>query len=203
MAGEIAFAYNRTFRTVSALILDTNKSLRWNGSAFVAHNTVASNALDTGFISLTEQQSSDSVNLGFYVGDFPTGIINPGNYSILFFDVTSGDPTDFTGAVGQQAPLAWTGSQEVGLDKLWMVTREGVAQSATSNTITLDASAEGSIDDFYKYSIIVIVSGTGAGQTPLPIIGYDSATKTATMYQNWAVTPDSTSVFRILGFAKV
>jgi hypothetical protein len=71
--------------------------------------------------------------------------------------------------------------------------RRGTAQAGASGSITLDALAS-SVNDFYKGCILRIVSGTGAGQAAI-ISSYLGSTKVATMGQNFATTPDNTSVF--------
>jgi hypothetical protein len=79
--------------------------------------------------------------------------------------------------------------------------RTGLAQSATSSTITLDAGASATTD-YYKDLWILIQSGTGAGQTR-QFTAYNSSTKVGTVAPNWATTPDNTSVFVILPAAGV
>ena len=79
--------------------------------------------------------------------------------------------------------------------------REETAQGAGtgSNQIQLDAGAS-AIDGAYDPSMVLIIDGTGLGQTRL-ILEYDGTTKTATIDRNWKVNPDATSVFQILAFA--
>ena len=76
--------------------------------------------------------------------------------------------------------------------------REETAQGAGtgSNQIQLDAGAS-AIDGAYDPSMVLIIDGTGLGQTRL-ILEYDGTTKTATIDRNWKVNPDATSVFQIL-----
>lgn len=75
--------------------------------------------------------------------------------------------------------------------------RSATAQAAAAGTITLDSGAS-AVDDFYKYQLVKIESGTGASQSRV-ITAYVGSTKVATISQNWATTPDNTSVFTILG----
>jgi hypothetical protein len=83
--------------------------------------------------------------------------------------------------------------------------RRGTCQAgSTSSTIVLDSSAS-STNNFYVPSWIVLTGGTGAGQVA-PIISYNGATKTATVYQagppvkggQWVTTPDATTTFIII-----
>jgi len=72
---------------------------------------------------------------------------------------------------------------------------EGLAQSATSTTITLGTLASGT-DDVYNGQLIFIRSGTGDDQVRR-IIDYNGTTKVATV-SAWDVTPDSTSAYVML-----
>jgi len=75
------------------------------------------------------------------------------------------------------------------------VFRSATAQAGTTSSITLDASAS-STNDLYKYSIISIIAGTGAGQGR-QCNGYTGSTKVATVGVNWTVAPSSDSVFMV------
>ena len=72
---------------------------------------------------------------------------------------------------------------------------QGVLQSATSNTATLEAGAS-AIDGTYDPGHIQIVTGTGAGQAR-NIIGYNGTTKVAVLGRAWRTVPDSTSSYVI------
>ena len=74
-------------------------------------------------------------------------------------------------------------------------THTGTAASGTSNTITLDGGAS-AVDDFYNSYVIEITGGTGSGQYN-QIVDYFGSTKLCTVLNNWSVTPDATSTFRI------
>jgi hypothetical protein len=71
----------------------------------------------------------------------------------------------------------------------------GTAVSATTNTIVLPNSCS-TVDDFYTGQTILISSGTGNGQVRT-ISGYVGVSRTATVSQNWSVSPSGTSVFII------
>jgi hypothetical protein len=77
--------------------------------------------------------------------------------------------------------------------------RQNTAQAGGAASITLDASANAS-DDEYNGMAITILSGTGAGQTRY-ITDYVGSTKVATVGSAWDTQPDATSVFRIYGAA--
>ena len=72
----------------------------------------------------------------------------------------------------------------------------GLAQSATSSTVTLAASETFS-DDEINDQLIVIISGTGAGQARM-IDDWTLSTKVADIMPNWVTTPDSTSGYEIV-----
>lgn len=79
--------------------------------------------------------------------------------------------------------------------------REETAQGSGTgnNQIQLDAGAS-AIDGAYDPAMVLIIDGTGTGQTRL-ILEYDGTTKAATVDRNWKINPDATSVFQILAFA--
>ncbi len=77
--------------------------------------------------------------------------------------------------------------------------RSATAQAGAANSITLDASASAT-DGLYEPSLILIRSGTGAGQARM-IIQYTGSTKVAIVDRAWRINPDSTSVFEIYPLA--
>lgn len=77
-----------------------------------------------------------------------------------------------------------------------MSVRYKTAQTGSSNTIRLDASASAT-NDFYNGNIVLIVSGTGAAQVRT-ISDYDGTSKDATVHKTWSTVPDATSVFLLL-----
>jgi len=76
------------------------------------------------------------------------------------------------------------------------VVRTGTAQAGAAGSITLDSGASAT-NDLYKYDIVTIIGGTGAGQSR-QITAYTGSSKVATVGINWTVAPDSTSVFMLL-----
>lgn len=71
----------------------------------------------------------------------------------------------------------------------------GTAQAATSNSITLAATASAD-DGVYNRSMVVIVDNTGIGQTRT-IVDYNGTTKVAVIDRDWRVTPDATTAYQI------
>ena len=74
-------------------------------------------------------------------------------------------------------------------------TRTNTAQAGTANTITLDAGASAT-DNEYNGQVIRITGGTGVNQIR-QVIDYDGTTKVATVNGDWTTNPDATSVFRL------
>jgi hypothetical protein len=72
----------------------------------------------------------------------------------------------------------------------------GTAQAGAAGTITLDTGAS-SVNDYYNDTLVLITSGTGAGQVR-HVSDYVGSTRVATIKPNWTTTPDNTSVFRVL-----
>ena len=73
----------------------------------------------------------------------------------------------------------------------------GTAQAGASSTITLRSGASTNSGS-YVGATILIVSGTGSGQTRT-ISSYNGTTKVATVSTAWTTTPNNTSVYRIGG----
>lgn len=78
--------------------------------------------------------------------------------------------------------------------------RTGTAQAGAGTSITLDASASAT-NDIYNNHIVVITSGTGAGQARF-ITAYNGTTKVATV-GTWQTNPDNTSVFMLIPFDSI
>ncbi len=123
----------------------------------------------------------------------------PVNATQISGDSTAADNAeamfDGTGYAGGTIKLL-TESATTDTVKLALIIRENTAQAGVAGSITLDASAS-SVTDFYKNQLIVITSGTGVGQARF-VSAYNGTTKVATVAENWATTPDGTSVFKVL-----
>ena len=72
----------------------------------------------------------------------------------------------------------------------------GTARASTITTITLAADADGG-DGIFNRNLIVIIGGTGAGQTRT-ITDYDDTTKVCAVDREWHINPDATSEYQIL-----
>jgi len=77
-----------------------------------------------------------------------------------------------------------------------LIVREETCQAGGGNDeVILDAGAS-AIDDFYVNDIIILESGTGAGQAR-HIDSYVGASKTVTVNRDWDINPDETTVYII------
>ncbi len=79
--------------------------------------------------------------------------------------------------------------------------RHSTAQSGAASSITLDSSAS-STDRIYNGLQIMILSGTGAGQTRR-IVHYIGSSKIAYINTPWTTNTDNTSVFLLQHFAQI
>lgn len=136
-----------------------------------------------------------------------------GLYGGLLVRIVSG-----TGAGQVRRVLAYVGSTKVvTTDRAWTtnpdatsvytvlaesgpfydVASAGTAQAGAATTITLQSNASAT-DGFYVGQLVVIRSGTGAGQARV-IIAYVGATKVATVNRAWVTNPASGSVYVTVG----
>jgi len=76
-----------------------------------------------------------------------------------------------------------------------IATDTGTAQAGAASSITL-ASGASSTDNLYRFLLITITGGTGAGQTRL-ILAYTGSTKVAVVNRQWQTTPDNTSTYAL------
>lgn len=76
-----------------------------------------------------------------------------------------------------------------------LIYRSATATAGGAATITLDTQAS-ITDGYYTAQTIVILSGTGSGQTRV-ISGYIGSTRVATVSVAWTTPPDGTSVYEI------
>jgi hypothetical protein len=93
-------------------------------------------------------------------------------------------------------PANWLTAAGIAADTGLKPQDQGTAQAGASTSITLRSGASSS-DNFYTGCIVVIVGGTGAGQSKL-IRGYTGAARLASINGAWVTTPDATSVYAVL-----
>lgn len=80
------------------------------------------------------------------------------------------------------------------------ILRQETAASGTASTITLDGSAS-TTEDFYKYSYVALIGGTGSGQ--IRYVEHYSTGRVCTIHPDWKTTPSSDSEYIIVGSGKV
>lgn len=72
----------------------------------------------------------------------------------------------------------------------------GTAQAGAAGSITLEAGAS-AVDDVYIGMIIDLTAGTGAGDPPRVVYGYDGTTKIALVYPDFVTVPDVTTEYAV------
>jgi len=77
-----------------------------------------------------------------------------------------------------------------------IIREDELAQGGTSFYLTLNSAAS-SINNIYINNTLVIMSGTGAGQSRR-IKGYNGISRRAYVIEPWYVIPDNTSVYRMI-----
>lgn len=115
-------------------------------------------------------------------------------------------PDAAIGAVGGVINLTWsealaaynTGgtSGKILKNAAGFIITDGTAQAGAAGQITL-ASGESATDDLFKFDVIIITGGTGAGQSRL-IFRYTGSSKVALTTPSWVINPDATSVYEII-----
>lgn len=116
--------------------------------------------------------------------------------------LSSGGVTLSTSGLGAAADAVWdeatSGHVTAGsFGANLQANHSGTMQAGSAGTTAVLASGASASNDFYNNSLLMIVAGTGAGQSQY-ISDYVGATRTATMNGTWVTTPDATSVYAIL-----
>jgi hypothetical protein len=76
------------------------------------------------------------------------------------------------------------------------ISNQGLALAGTLSTIQLAITAS-AVNNYYNGSTVVIVGGTGIGQSRI-IDSYNGLTTTATVDPDWKTAPDNTSVYKVI-----
>lgn len=98
-------------------------------------------------------------------------------------------------------PVVATGTEFISQSVMFeiesvLAQQSGTAQTGTSTSITLAATASAT-DDYYNNNTIEITGGTGQSTTKATITDYVGSSKVATVASWPSGTPDATSVYRI------
>lgn len=194
MAGEVQIVLPST-PTTAYFVVKNSVGQFWNTSgtpAFEAYNAAHWTDYD---VALSQHGSSQE-----YSGAFPSAIPT-GVYQWRAYAQSGGSPAVGDAFLGGVDEFVWPVAAPQNSALFWAgaLANTGTAQAGAAGTITLAAGAS-SVDDFYKNAVVVLTSGTGAGQNRR-ITGYVGSTKVATISgdRNWATNPDSTSTYVILG----
>lgn len=123
------------------------------------------------------------------------GLMNSSVGAVATGAITAGG---FAAGAINAAALAADAAQEI-VDEFSI--RRGTAQAGAATSITLDGGASATTD-IYNGLLIEVLSGTGAGQARL-VTAYNGTTKVAITAPSWITNPDSTSVFRLMPWARV
>lgn len=110
---------------------------------------------------------------------------------------TAGGPvltaTDLTAVADAVLDELWSGHQTIGSTGHALTPKHGVATAGAASTITLGSSAS-AVDNYYTGFFIVLMGGTGAGQSGL-CTGYVGSTKVATISGTWTTNPASGTIW--------
>lgn len=160
--------------------------------AFIKNNTIGANSILTFDRTLGTAPDATSVytifsgRLWFYVPGATSGF----NYYDWATNAwTSRSVVSGPAITANEGYLIGT----PGLDSNW---EKGTASAGAATTLT-DASRSWEVDR-WKFTIVQIVRGTGAGQ--FRYVTTNTSTQ-LTVNAAWTTTPDATSVYEIIGFA--
>ncbi len=185
---------------VSATVSGGVNVTQWNGTNVASPNVAGVPLVDIGYTKGTV-----STGVAGYVGvdwshvNAPTTAVALTNTTIstsqVIASMTGNVGGNVTGSVG--SVLGNVGGNVAGtVNSVTVQTvRTNTAQAGTSTTIQLDSGASAT-NNLYNGCDIALTGSTGAGQTRT-IIGYNGATKQATIDRAWTTTPVNTTTFSI------
>lgn len=139
MSNELFFSGD-TNVTVKALIKRGNT--RWNGSNMTVNAAISDDTWTTGMVTLTELLTDNDTRTGDYVGDFPAGITEAGDYIVEY--LVSATPTPGMRGAKQDLVL-WDGTAKVDLALLAHVLAvvAGETRPHVVQTVTISGSPTG------------------------------------------------------------
>lgn len=177
----------QTARNLGASVLI--ESGTGTGQLSVTSGVVAANATQIAGVAVSTSTAQLGVNVvqaGATV--WGSGAITAG--AIAADAITAAKIAD--GAIDRATFAADTGLQTI---------RTSTATAGAATSVTLDAGAS-SVTNFYKYALLYIVSGTGAGQGQF-CSAYNGTTKVADVPVAWATNPASGSVIAVIAFGLI
>ena len=157
-------------------------------------NNIANNNTGLGaFAGYTNTTGTDNVFIGKDSGYNSNGSNNVYLGTHSGYTNTSNNNT----FIGYKAGYSVTSGNNtiIGYEASYPEVRKNTAQGGGPSTITLDASASGTDDEYNGYPIHIL-RGVGTGQLRT-ISDYDGTTKVATVSSAWDTEPDNTSAFSI------
>ena len=185
-------------------------SIGYPGELF--STTIATLSSQTSFTLTTGPAEDDALNgLTVVIHDIASAVqcarATVSDYTGSTKTVTLLAGATFTVAAGDNISILSTADATTALTSIAAIlgmvnslfTKTGTAAAGGGSTITLDSGASAT-NDLYKYQQVVLVTGTGAGQSRW-ISGYVGATKVATVDRAWTTNPDATTTFVITPFS--
>lgn len=135
------------------------------------------------------------------VATVSTWATNPDNTSVFVIRPFGSVPGASAPTAAQVADAVWDEpfadhKAEGSFGQMQQGIQVGTAQAGTSTSITLDATGSSSTTDFYKYQVVRITNGTGAGQAR-QITAYNGTSKAATVDPAWTTAPSTDSDYII------
>lgn len=153
-----------------------------------AANITAKIGIDYGTLAATNDVNPTEVEDGYYEFDLTQAETN--GYRLF---LTPESSTANVEVIGVPAVI-FTSDQQQLLEGMGVIA-SGTLQSATGTTAVL-AAATSFANDLVNSATLIIVAGTGAGQSRV-VDDWDSATDTATV-RAWTTTPDNTSQYVLI-----
>lgn len=129
-----------------------------------------------------------------------TGTVGELDHGIYYYQAASGEVDTLGALVGMNVKLGLSvypfSAQVVEAADGGTILHTGLAQAATSNSITLASGASGT-SDYYTPSLLEITEGTGALQHAVMIIAYNGTSKVATVSPPFTQTPSTDSKYKV------
>jgi hypothetical protein len=192
-------------QTATKVWLDTSINIETYGNASAQHAMDLDDAVRGGMTALPNAAADAAGGLPISdAGGLDLDTLNS-NISAILTDTgttlethltdikgaTFAGATDSLEAIRDRGDAAWTTGSGTGLTSL----ASGTAQGGSASTIQL-AAGESFADDILNGCIVLIHTGTGAGQARV-ITDYAGATDIATITPNWTTNPSSDSQYEV------
>ena len=167
---------------IAALQTDLDNPSQYMATGFSTHS--AADVWTSGTRSLTDKAGFSLLSTGADL------ILKDSLFALAMADAVWDEI--LTGATHNIATSAGKRLRQIGAYAI----HDGTAQAGATTSITLATTAS-TDDGIYDRNLLVIVGGTGVGQTRT-IVYYDGTTKVCDMDRDWRIIPDSTSEYQIV-----